>query len=317
MHIDLWISVAGLVVGATVGLTGMGGGALMTPLLVLVFRVDPLTAVSSDVVASLVMKPIGGSVHLRRGTVNKVMVGWLCLGSVPSAFGGVVILNALGGGDALQDRIKLLLGAALLVAAISIFAKGIIASRRGDADRARDARDVTVRPVPTVVIGVLGGLVVGMTSVGSGSLMIVLLLFLYPRLSAGQMVGTDLVQAIPLVASAALGHLLFGDFALGLTTSLLIGAMPGVYLGARVSSKAPDGFIRPVLLVVLFASALKLLGASPVVLAGAVGAVVAGAAVGWLVLRAQRSAAASTGDVHQVVRSHREVLEDPSLEIGR
>jgi hypothetical protein len=108
-------------------------------------------------------------------------------------------------------------------------------------------------------VGIIGGLVVGMTSVGSGSLMIVALLLLYPTIRAGQLVGTDLVQAVPLVASASLGHLLFGDFQLDLTVSLLIGALPGVYVGARVSSSAPGGIIRRALVVVLLASGLKLL----------------------------------------------------------
>ncbi len=273
VHFDGWLAVAGLLVGFTVGLTGMGGGALMTPILVLIFKVNPLTAVSSDLVASLVMKPVGAGVHLRRSTVNLHLVRWLCIGSVPSAFGGVLILNSLGHGQHLQDRIKLMLGLALLLAAISILAKGLVGSRRSVDDRARDASDVKVKVLPTVLIGALGGLVVGMTSVGSGSLMIVLLLFLYPRLSAGQLVGTDLVQAIPLVASAAVGHLLFGDFELALTTSLLVGALPGVYAGARVSAWAPDRIIRPALLFVLTASALKLLGSSTVALAVAMSAI--------------------------------------------
>lgn len=272
MHFDGWIALAGLAVGFTVGLTGMGGGALMTPILVLIFGVNPLTAVSSDVVASLVMKPVAGSVHLRRGTVNTRLVGYLCLGSVPSAFCGVLILRSLGGGKDLQDRIQLLLGVALLVAAISILVKGLLA-RNARTTKAAHANDIEVKPLPTVLIGVAGGLVVGMTSVGSGSLMIVLLLLLYPTLLTGQLVGTDLVQAIPLVASAALGHLLFGDFKLGLTASLLVGAAPGAYLGARTSSRAPDGVIRPALLFVLTASALKLLGLSTVVLAWSLGVI--------------------------------------------
>jgi uncharacterized membrane protein YfcA len=110
-----------------------------------------------------------------------------------------------------------------------------------------------------VLIGVLGGFMVGLTSVGSGSLMIVMLMLLYPTLSSREMVGTDLVQAIPLVGAAALGHLLFGNLALGLTLSVLVGAMPGVYLGAQVSSRASDKYIRPVLVAVLAISALKLL----------------------------------------------------------
>jgi uncharacterized membrane protein YfcA len=122
--------------------------------------------------------------------------------------------------------------------------------------------DIRVKPLPTLLIGILGGLVVGMTSVGSGSLMIVALLLLYPAIRAGQLVGTDLVQAVPLVASASLGHLLFGDFQLDLTASLLVGALPGVYVGAKVSSGAPGGIVRRALVVVLLASGLKLLDAS-------------------------------------------------------
>jgi uncharacterized protein len=135
-----------------------------------------------------------------------------------------------------------------------------------------------------VLIGVIGGLVVGMTSVGSGSLMIVLLMLLYPALSTNSLVGTDLVQAIPLVVSAAIGHLFFGDLQIALTASLLAGSIPGVYIGARVSSRAPDRVIRPVLVVVLIVSALKLLGASNVVVLS----VLCGTALGALVVFAFR-----------------------------
>jgi uncharacterized membrane protein YfcA len=259
MHIDLLIAATGFAVGVVVGLTGMGGGALLTPLLVLVFKIQPLAAVSSDLVAAFVMKPVGASVHLRRGTVHLDLVKWLVLGSVPAAFSGVLLLKALGNDDVVQDRIKLLLGAALLVAATSIVVKQRVAARRPSPTTPAAP---AVRPLATALVGVAGGLVVGLSSVGSGSLMIVLLLVLYPQLSARELVGTDLVQAIPLVGSAALGHLLFGDFRLGVTASLLLGSLPGVYLGARVSSRAPDGLIRPVLVLVLTLSGLKLLGAS-------------------------------------------------------
>src|SRR4051812_6145985 len=260
MHIDLLIAATGFAVGVVVGLTGMGGGALMTPLLVLLFKIQPLAAVSSDLVAAFVMKPVGASVHLRRGTVHLELVKWLVLGSVPAAFSGVLLLKALGDGAVVQNRIKLLLGAALLVAATSIIAKQRVAARR-TVSTAPGAAPV-VRPVATALVGVVGGLVVGLSSVGSGSLMIVLLLVLYPQLSARELVGTDLVQAIPLVGSAALGHLLFGDFRLGVTASLLLGSLPGVYLGARISSRAPDALIRPILVFVLTLSGMKLLGAS-------------------------------------------------------
>jgi uncharacterized membrane protein YfcA len=260
LQVDPYVAAAGLLVGFTVGLTGMGGGALMTPLLVLVFKVQPLAAVSSDLVAAVIMKPVGGGVHLRRGTVNFALVRWLMVGSVPAAFAGVLVLRQLGDGAVVQGRVKQVLGVALLLAASSIAARALLQARRAALGTASAVRAFQLRPLPTVVIGMVGGLVVGMTSVGSGSLMIVMLLLLYPMLRSSELVGTDLVQAIPLVASAAAGHLLFGDFQVGLTASLLVGSIPGVYLGARLSSRANDAVIRPALVLVLVASGLKLLG---------------------------------------------------------
>ncbi len=265
---DVGLALAGLFVGVVVGLTGMGGGALMTPVLVLFFGVQPLAAVSSDLVASAFMKPVGGAVHLRNGTVNKGMAKLLIMGSVPSAFLGVLLLRALGQGAQVQNVVKTALGIALLVAAASLATKSYLTlvarARRkaGGLPRQRESSGVPtvrLRPVPTVLVGVVGGLVVGMTSVGSGSLIIIALLALYPTLSANQLVGTDLVQAVPLVASAALGHVFFGDFHLDVTFPLLVGAMPGVYIGARFSSRAPGGVIRRALALVLVASGLKLL----------------------------------------------------------
>ncbi|MGC4091573.1 MAG: sulfite exporter TauE/SafE family protein [Polyangiaceae bacterium] len=257
--LDPIVAVAGLLVGFIVGLTGMGGGALMTPILVLLFGIDPLTAVSSDIVASMVMKPVGGAVHWKRGTVHRPLVLWLMLGSVPSAFLGVLLLRSFGNGAALQILVKHALGVALLVVVAGLLLRPLLQRGRGHAE---GAADLVVRPFPTLLIGVVGGLVVGVTSVGSGSLMIIMLLLLYPRIRLKELVGTDLVQAIPLVASAALGHLLFGDFKLSLTGSILLGSIPGVFLGAMLSSRAPDYVIRPSLVVVLLASGLKLLGVS-------------------------------------------------------
>jgi uncharacterized protein len=236
VDIDAGVTLAGLLVGFVVGLTGMGGGALMTPILVLFFGINPLAAVSSDVVAAVAMKPVGGAVHLRRGTVNLSLVRWLTLGSVPAAFAGVLVLRAIGAPE-VADRLKVLLGVVLLVAAGAIVAKGVLqARRRAGREEPQGVHAITIQPGRTILIGVIGGLVVGMTSVGSGSLVIVMLMLLYPALSSNELVGTDLVQAIPLVVSAAIGHVLFGDLQLGLTASLLVGSIPGVYLGARVSS---------------------------------------------------------------------------------
>lgn len=283
--IDPSVALAGLFVGFVVGLTGMGGGALMTPILVLLFKVQPLAAVSSDIVAAMIMKPVGGGVHWRRGTVNTGLVRWLVLGSVPSAFLGVLLLKSSGQGEALQHHVKLALGLALLVVASGLIIRPLLTRKRRAGD---SVAPLVVKKLPTVLIGIAGGLVVGLTSVGSGSLMIILLLMLYPKLRMSELVGTDLVQAIPLVASAALGHAFFGDFRLGLTASILIGSIPGVYLGAQLSSRAPDGVIRPALILVLLASSLKLLGAGNAVLA----LVILAFALAYLGVRAseQRSA---------------------------
>jgi uncharacterized protein len=269
MSIDPLLAIASFGIGIVVGLTGMGGGALMTPVLVLFFNVPPLAAVSSDLVASAVMKPVGSMVHLRRGTVHLGLVKWLCLGSIPGAFSGVLIARALGRGQEVQDVIRIALGVALLVAAAGLIVRAYL--RLLEHARRRDGRaaplpqgrpSVNLRAPATVALGLVGGIIVGMTSVGSGSLIIIALMALYPNLKASELVGTDLVQAVPLVASAALGHIIFGDFHMDLTTSMLLGCIPGVWLGAHLSARAPGGLVRRALAFVLLASALKLLNVS-------------------------------------------------------
>jgi uncharacterized protein len=289
---DPAIAAAGLLVGVVVGLTGMGAGALMTPILVFFFGTAPLAAISSDVVASLFMKPVGGWVHLRHGTVHLGLVRWLCLGSVPGGFCGVLLLRLLGDGAGVQDVVLIALGAVLVLASLGMVARaylGLLARERARTGSGGDtaARLSTIRPRPlaTVLVGVGGGLVVGMTSVGAGSLMIVCLLLLYPALQARQLVGTDLVQAVPLVASASLGHLLFGDFTLVLTVSILIGAIPGVWLGARISSRPTGSLVRRTLPVILLASGLKLLGAPTAVVLVICAAAAAGGTAFWAWLR--------------------------------
>lgn len=275
--VDPLVALAGLVVGFVVGLTGMGGGALMTPILVIVFRVHPLAAIGSDLVASLFMKPVGGAVHWRRGNVEKPIAKWLLVGSIPTAFGGVFVVRLFGAGQELQSRVQIALGAALLLASIGIIGKSYLDARRQRRlDSSAAPAAIKARPAATVLVGAVVGLIVGMTSVGSGSLMIVLLMLLYPTLTSRRLVGTDLVQAIPLVGAAALGHVLVGDFRLNLTLSILLGSIPGVYLGSRLSAWAPDVAVRPILVFVLVASALKLLNLNNAQISAAiVGAAVA------------------------------------------
>lgn len=257
--IDLPVALAGLFVGLIVGLTGMGGGALMTPLLVLLFGMEPLAAVSSDLVASMFMKPVGAAVHFKRRTVHRRLALWLVLGSVPTAFAGVFLLSSAGTqGVDVQHSIKNALGVALLIVTATLIMRPLLARQRIGAEPV----PLVVKPVPTLLVGMVGGVVVGLTSVGSGSLMMMLLLMLYPSMRLSELVGTDLLQAVPLVASAALGHFLFGDFQLDVTASILLGSIPGIYFGARFSSRASDRVIRPLLAVTLTVSGLKLLGAS-------------------------------------------------------
>jgi uncharacterized membrane protein YfcA len=261
MHLDLYKTAAGLIVGFVIGLTGMGGGALMTPVLVLVFGINPGTAVSADVVTSLVLKPFGGSIHVRRRTVNWRLVRWLIIGSVPSAFAGAYLLDEVIG-TSNQHTVKQILGWVLLVAAGAILAKLVLQAVRNEMRVTEMMDSALVRPVPTLIVGALGGLVVGMTSVGSGSLIIVMLMLMYPKLSSKEMVGTDLIQAIPLVGAAAIGHYLFGTLDFSIISSVLLGAIPAVMLGAHFSSRSADRYIRPVLVAVLVISSLGLLGVS-------------------------------------------------------
>ena len=259
MHIDPYIVLGSAIIGFLVGMTGAGGGALMTPMLILLFGVTPSKAISSDLVAAVVMRPFGAAVHLRKGTVNKRLVGWMVLGSVPMAFLGAYLLHLMGNSKGAQENIEMVLGAALLVGASAMVLRYFLDRRSGES-RIAIVHDVDIKPARTVVIGMIGGLIVGMTSVGSGSLMIILLLFLYPMLGANQLVGTDLAQAVPLTLAAALGALAFGHIDFGVTASLIIGSVPAVLIGSLLSSSAPDRYIRPMITFVVAASGLKYVG---------------------------------------------------------
>jgi hypothetical protein len=223
----------------------------------------------------------------------------MCVGSIPGAFAGVLILRLLGSGERLQEILLTALGVVLVLASLAMAAKSYLRLRDRERRRAlghhaepeRPLSTVPVHRLSTVLVGAAGGLVVGMTSVGAGSLMIVALLLLYPSLKAGQLVGTDLVQAVPLVASASLGHLLFGDFTLGLTASVLVGAVPGVWLGARVSSHSPGGLVRRALAVVLLASGVKLLGAPTGLVLVVVAAALIGGGAAWAWVRVRHGEA--------------------------
>lgn len=304
MDFDWAMALGSFLVAIVVGLTGMGGGALMTPMLVTFFGVSPLAAVSSDLVAAAVMKPVGSAVHYRQGTINMRLVGWLCAGSVPAAFSGVLLAKALGHGGSVEDVISIAMGVALMIAAGGLVLRAYMSHRRNEAPEAKgEAPEVEVRPLPTLLVGVVGGLVVGITSVGSGSLIIVALLALYPALKANQLVGTDLLQAVPLVFAAAVGHLFFGDFRMEVTAALLAGSIPGVYLGSKISSRAPNALIRRFLVLVLVASSLKMFGLGAVPL-------------GWTLLALIATAAATRLVLRRIARN-RDTLHSPVVSPGR
>lgn len=256
---------AGGVVGFTVGLTGMGGGVLLTPILLLVFGVDPLAAVGSDLLVAFLMKPVGAFVHHRAGTVRWEIMRWLVPFAVPAGFMGAFLLETLGDGPILAARLKVVIGVALVLAVSGIVLGALLPRVR---PALAPGEQLTVRPLPTALIGIFGGLIVGMTSVGSGTLIVVLLMLVYPQLRARDLVGSDLVQAIPLVGAATLGHLIVGNVQFGLAGWLLVGAVPGIYFGAKQSTRVPNAVLRWILAVVLLGSGLKLLGAQlPVVVA--------------------------------------------------
>src|SRR5947209_6144552 len=282
MHVDPYIVLGSAIVGLLVGMTGAGGGALMTPMLILLFGITPSTAISSDLVAAVVMRPVGALVHLRAGTVNLGLVRWMVLGSVPAAFLGAYLLRTLGHAKAAQHNIETALGAALLVGAAAMALRFFL-DRYSGRERTGVVGDVLPRPLPTVAIGVMGGVIVGMTSVGSGSLMIILLLFLYRTIGANQLVGTDLAQAVPLSLAAAVGALLFGHVELAVTGSLIIGSVPAVLVGSLLSSSVPDRYVRPAITFVIFASGLKYAGLGTTALGWVLCATLLAAGAFWLV----------------------------------
>lgn len=242
-------------VGIVIGLTGMGGGALMTPALIFL-GVPPVTAVANDLVAAAVNKTVGAAVHWRDGSPDLRLAMWLVLGSVPTAAAGGWLVQQLGTPEEQQELVVAAIGGALLLAAATYVLRLALNHRRSS--RAATG-PITIRPVPTLLVGAVGGLLVGVTSVGSGSLIMVALLMLYPRLTPRRLVGTDLVQAIPLVLAAAIGHVVYAGVDWSVLLPLIIGGGPGTYLGARLASRVPTAVVRHGIVVVLTITGLTLL----------------------------------------------------------
>lgn len=270
-------------VGIVIGLTGMGGGALMTPALIFL-GVPPTTAVANDLVAASVNKTVGAAVHWKSGSPNLQLVKWLLIGSIPFAFAGAFIIRAFGEDAAQQSFLKLAIGVTLVITATTYVARMYLELARGIQDDP-EAPDPAVRPLPTLLVGAIGGLLVGITSVGSGSLIMVCLVLLYPALNAKRLVGTDLVQAIPLVFAASVSHVLVSGIDWSVLIPLILGGSPGTYLGAKLSGVVPQSVTRRGIAIVLTLTGLAMLGVNPVWV-GIIGAglVILGP-VGWGLLR--------------------------------
>ncbi len=253
------ILAAGFFVGIVVGLTGMGGGALMTPALIFLGVGEAATVVTADLTAAAVYKTGGAVMHHREGSPNMALAKWLIIGSVPMAQLGPHLLAWITDADDLDDVLKLCIGFALLFAALTYALRlyvNLLRVRRGGPEEDPNPK---VRPVPTMLVGALGGLLVGITSVGSGSVIMIALLMLYPGLSAVKLVGTDLVQAVPLVLAAAISNIALHGLDWGILIPLLIGSVPGTLLGSKIAPKVPQSFIRRGIVVVLTMSGVALL----------------------------------------------------------
>jgi len=290
-------------VGIVVGLTGMGGGALMTPALIFL-GVNPTAAVANDLVAASINKSVGAAVHAREGSPNLKLAMWLMIGSVPTAFAGAFIIKAVGAAEEQTAFVKTAIGCALLFTAATYTLRMYLqlrANTMADKSGVPTSRDVVVRPVPTVIVGALGGLLVGITSVGSGSLIMVALLLLYPALQAVRLVGTDLVQAVPLVLAAAISHVIVTGIDWAVLIPLVVGGVPGTFLGARIANWVSQAVVRRGIVIVLSLTGLALLGVPPTVVGIAGATLLILGPVAWGMVRRQHGLPA-----FEISRSERE-----------
>lgn len=256
-----WLNtLAGFGVGLVVGTTGVGGGALMTPILVLVFGVAPAAAVGTDLWFAALTKTAGGIVHHRQGGIDWQVLRRLASGSLPAAGLTLLWLHNAGIGQVRQGLIMQALGAVLLLTALAMFFRTRIHAFGQRVRGTAPAAFKRAQPALTVVAGALLGFLVTLTSVGAGALGTVMLLYLYPfRLTPARLVGTDIVHAIPLTLVAGMGHLALGNVDLHLLAYLLLGSVPGVLLGSVLSARAPQALLRAIISIVLMLVGSRLL----------------------------------------------------------
>jgi uncharacterized protein len=275
--VDYRISIVGLLIGFLVGLTGMGGGSLLAPIMILFFRIPPVWAVGTDLAYSTVTKAVGSIVHFRQKNVNFKIALWLACGSVPATLLSVGLVQYIRKHDSaiVNGVILHALGFTLVLVAVMLVLKPVIMryfeqkrlekqkleALSGEVSPTKQSGqwEQRYRPVVTALVGAVVGFLVGLTSVGSGTLIIVSLAFLFPRLTSKELVGTDIFQAFMLLASGAIAYFIGGTINWPVVGLLLIGSLPGVYLGSKASKFIPERFMRPVLATVLAVSGFKLI----------------------------------------------------------
>jgi len=257
--VDWIFTLSGFLVGLIVGVTGVGGGSLMTPLLVLFFGVSPATAVGTDLLYASLTKTMGGWVHSRKGTVDWRVVGLLAMGSLPAAVITILLLKYMALEEkTLRTLVTSVLSVALLMTASALLLKDWIKKMARRKDGTNYELHHRYLPTATIITGIVVGSLVTISSIGAGVLGTVAILFLYPRMPASKVVGTDIVHAVPLTALAGMGHLALGTVDLVLLGSLLMGSLPGIYIGSHLSAKVPEKVLRPLLATMLLIIGLKM-----------------------------------------------------------
>ncbi|NGY04533.1 sulfite exporter TauE/SafE family protein [Solimonas terrae] len=260
MHIDWSYSAAGLGIGFLVGLTGVGGGALMTPVLMLLFGVAPRTAVGTDLWVAAVTKLVGGTVHQHHGSVDWEVFRRLSAGSIPTAVLTLVWLHTSAVQSSQDARMMTALGVVLIVTAVATIFRQKVHAVGNRLRETMPTQFKLIQPALTVFAGAILGFLVTFTSVGAGALGAVMLLYLYPkRMKPAKLIGTDLVHAVPLTIVAGTGHLLLGNVNYVLMLTLLLGSVPGVIIGSFASSRAPENVIRAAIALALVASGIKMI----------------------------------------------------------
>jgi uncharacterized membrane protein YfcA len=297
--VDPAIALSGLLVGALVGLTGVGGGSLLTPLLILFFDVKPVTAVGTDLLYGAITKTAGGYKHYTQHTVDVPLAWWMAIGSVPAAILGVVTLELLEGslGADFDDILLAAVAGAVLFAGLAVLARAVFAGKLAKGER--DSVPLTRRhKVAAIVVGAFVGFVLGVTSVGSGALIGVALILAF-RLTPRRIVGTDVFHAAILLWAAAAAHLVSQNVDLALAANLLIGSIPGIWIGSHASVRLPVAALRAALATVLVASGVALsakAGWAPSLLSFAVCALPGVALATVLTRRQSRSPATTVRD---------------------